>query len=266
MRVPRLFILVLASVLGSAAMAAEFADIPRPADAQAIDPRPAMQAERTYPLGAVRKISNQIRMDGQVSARGQLSSVTYELAVGASAMDALNGARQSLQDKGGQVLFWCQGQECGESSLWANQIFANAKLVGADEQQGMILLRHADSGVDTLVALYGINRNGRKPYLHVEQLVAESPLGTVLPTPATLLRELRGTGRLDYPDLGVTPPPADWVALLARSLNQDSTLRVTLAGPAAEPWRQALVAQGVRAARLELGNPAKAGLHIDLIR
>ncbi len=267
---PRLFTLFLASglavLLNGTAMAADFAGIAPPADAKADEPLPAVQAERTYPLGAVRKISNQIRMDGQITARGQLSSITYQLPVGASAMDALNAARQSLQDKGGQVLFWCQGQECGESSLWANQIFATAKLVGADEQQGMILLRHTESAVDTLVALYGINRTGRPPYLHVEQFVAQGPLGTVLPTPETVQRELLGTGRLDYPDLGVAPPPADWVALLARSLNRDSTVRVTVGGPAAEPWRQALVAQGVRAARLELGDPAKAGLHIDLIR
>ncbi|WP_455924745.1 DUF4892 domain-containing protein [Pseudomonas putida] len=251
---------------GTAVMAADLANVAPPADAQVVDQKPAVEAERTYPLGSVRKISNQLRMDAQVSARGQVSSVTYELAAGTSAMEALNASRQRLQEQGSQVLFWCEARDCGESSLWANEIFANAKLVGADEQQGVILLRHAESGQDTLVVLYAINRGGRRPYLHVEQFVAASPLGTVLPTPATLLRELRSTGRLDYPDLGTAPPPAPWVALLARSLNQDSTLRVTLAGPAAEDWRQALVAQGVRAARLELGDPAKTGLHIDLIR
>ncbi|WP_416423216.1 DUF4892 domain-containing protein [Pseudomonas sp. App30] len=259
-----LFAFTLAAAVS--ATAADLANVPPPADAQVVDQKPAAEAERTYPLGSVRKISNQLRMDAQVTARGQVSSVTYELASGALATDALNAARQGLQDQGSQVLFWCEARDCGESSLWANEIFANAKLVGADEQQSVILLRHADSGQDTLVALYAINRGGRRAYLHVEQFVAASPLGTLLPTPATLLRELRGTGRLDYPDLGVTPPPPAWVALLARSLNQDSTLRVTLAGPAAEPWRQALVAQGVRAARLELGDPAKSGLHIDLIR
>jgi len=251
---------------GTAVMAADLANVAPPADAQVVDQKPAVEAERTYPLGSVRRISNQLRMDAQVSARGQVSSVTYELAAGTSATQALDAARQGLQDQGSQVLFWCVARDCGESSLWANDIFANAKLVGADEQQSVILLRHAESGQDTLVALYAINRGGRRAYLHVEQFVAASPLGTVLPTPATLLRELRSTGRLDYPDLGTAPPPAPWVALLARSLNQDSTLRVTLAGPAAEDWRQALVAQGVRAARLELGDPAKTGLHIDLIR
>jgi len=265
-RASRLFCGLFACLLGVAAQAADLTGVAAPADAQVVDQKPATDTERLYPLGAVRKISNQLRMDAQINARGQLSSVTYELAPGASATDALDTARQSLLAQGAHVLFWCQSRDCGESSLWANEIFANGKLVGADEQQGMVLMRHAASGPDTLFALYAINRGSRRPYLHVEQFVAAAPLGTVLPTPGTVLRELRSTGRLDYPDLGSAPPPADWVALLARSLNQDSTLRVTLAGPAAEPWRQALVAQGVRAARLELGDPAKGGLHIDLIR
>ena len=255
-----------AALLSVEATADDLANVVPPANAEVADQKPAVAADRVYPLGAVRKISYQLRMDSQISAHGQVSSVTYELPAGASAMDALNTTRQGLQDRGGQVLFWCEARDCGESSLWANEIFGDAKLVGADEQQGVILLRHGESGADTLMALYAINRGGRRSYLHVEQFIAASPLGTVLPTPATVLRELRSTGRLDYPDLGTAPPSADWVTLLARSLNQDSTLRVTLAGPAAEPWREALVAAGVRAARLELGDPAKAGLHIDLIR
>ena len=51
-------------------------------------------------------------------------------------------------------------------------------------------------------------------------------------------------------------------ALLARSLNMDSTLRVSLAGAQAEAWRAALVAQGVRSARLTAEVNAEAGLVI----
>jgi hypothetical protein len=54
--------------------------------------------------------------------------------------------------------------------------------------------------------------------------------------------------------------------LLARSLNQDSTLRVMLSGEHAQQWREQLVAQGVRAARLELDNQATEGLRLDRLR
>jgi hypothetical protein len=61
-------------------------------------------------------------------------------------------------------------------------------------------------------------------------------------------------------------PQAVWVTLIARALNLDSTSRVSLSGPGVEAWRQALIAQGVRAARLESGSEQSAGLHLQLLR
>jgi hypothetical protein len=43
-------------------------------------------------------------------------------------------------------------------------------------------------------------------------------------------------------------------------------LRVSVSGPKAEAWRQALIGQGVRTARMEAGSIDGAGLHIELLR
>lgn len=163
------------------------------------------------------------------------------------------------------MLFWCQARDCGESSLWANEVFGNAKLYGADEQQAYLLLRLAAPRDNTLVALYSITRGNRKAYLHVEQFEAAAPLGELLPTSATLLRQLKSTGELDFPDR-VNDPDDTWLRLISRGLNLDTTLRVTVSGPKAEAWRQALINQGVRAARMETGSVEGSGLRIDLLR
>ncbi|MCI1736819.1 MAG: DUF4892 domain-containing protein [Pseudomonas veronii] len=152
-----------------------------------------------------------------------------------------------------------------ESSLWANEVFGKAKLVGADGQQEYLLLRLAAPQDNSLVALYGITRGNRRAYLHVEQIDAGTPLGELLPTSATLLRELKSTGELDFPALGADPD-ATWLTLISRGLNLDTTLRVSLTGPHAEAWRQALIDKGVRAARLETGTEPAKGLHLHLIR
>lgn len=239
--------------------------VPRMTDAQIVDYRPAVELERIYPLGSVRKISGQLRYDGQVSARGQTTSVTYELPPEHSANDAFTAAREALQKQGAELLFWCQARDCGESSLWANEVFTNAKLYGADDQQSYLLLRLAAPQDNTLVALYSITRGNRKAYLHVEQFDAAAPLGELLPTSATLLRELKSTGELDFPKLNADPD-ATWLRLLSRGLNLDITLRVSISGPNAEAWRQALIGQGVRAARMEAGSAESPGLHIELLR
>jgi hypothetical protein len=90
-------------------------------------------------------------------------------------------------------------------------------------------------------------------------------LGDVLPTSATLLRQLKSTGVLSLPKL--TGAPQDvWATLLSRGLNLDGNLRVTVSGADAEAWRQALITKGVRAARIEAGSGDKPGLFVELIR
>ncbi|MFJ4114269.1 DUF4892 domain-containing protein [Pseudomonas sp. NPDC089758] len=238
--------------------------LPVPVDAKVVEQRPAVEQERIYPMGPLRKISGRLRVDDKVESRGQVSSITYELPEERTAREAFASAREALQRDGGYPLFWCLGRDCGEASLWGNEVFGSARLNGGDEQQAFILLRRSAEEADTLVALYAVTRGNRRAYLHVEEFVASSPLGELLPTPATVLLEMRDTGKLDYPDLGA-PEPA-WVALLGRSLKLDITLRASLSGAQAEAWRQQLIKAGVRSNRLEVGNTPTDGLHLELIR
>jgi hypothetical protein len=243
----------------------DLANLPRLTDAEIVDYRPAADQERIYPMGSIRKISGQLRFDGQVSSRGNVTAITYQLPTEHTSDEAFTAARETLQKQGAQLLFWCQARDCGESSLWANEVFGNARLFGADDQQAYLLLRLTPPANDTLVALYGITRGNKRAYLHVEQFQATAPLGELLPTSATLLRQLKSTGELDLPML--TAAPAEpWITLLSRGLNLDSQLRVTLDGQQAEAWREALTGKGVRAARLEAGDTRAAGLKIELIR
>ncbi|MNR42838.1 hypothetical protein D3C85_1614000 [compost metagenome] len=87
----------------------------------------------------------------------------------------------------------------------------------------------------------------------------------MLPTPDTLMRELKSSGELHLARLPAEPS-AGWATLLARCLNLDSTLRISIKGPGAEAWREALVGQGVRASRLELEEGGESGLHLNLLR
>ncbi|KDO01200.2 MULTISPECIES: DUF4892 domain-containing protein [Pseudomonas] len=261
-----LFIQAAMAGLGVLASAPLLADsLPVPLDAKVVDQRPALVQERVYPLGGLRKISNQLRVEGKIESRGQVSSTTYELPRERSANEAFTAAREALQKDGGYPLFWCQARDCGENSLWANEVFKNRLLSGADEQQAFILLRRSAEQNNTLVALYSITRGNKRAYLHVEEFVADAPLGELLPTPATLMRELLDTGKLDYPDLDGEPPEA-WINLLGRSLNNSTTLRVSLSGAKAEAWREQLVKAGVRPARLEVGQAETDGFHVELIR
>ncbi|MCU1716950.1 DUF4892 domain-containing protein [Pseudomonas sp. 5P_3.1_Bac2] len=238
--------------------------LPRLNEAKIVSYQQAAEQERRYPQGAISRISGKLRYERDVLASGALTRLTYELPASHSADEAFAAARTTLQEQGAHMLYWCVGRECGSSSLWANSVFANASLYGADDQQSYALLRLAAPQQDSLLALYSITRGNRRAYLHVEQLDSSSALGQILPTPATLQRQLKSQGQLQL--FGQAEPTAEWVALLARSLNSDSTQRVALAGAKAEAWREALVAQRVRASRLELDSQDAEGLLVKLLR
>ena len=80
--------------------------VSRQVDAQIVDYRPAEEKERIYPMGAIRKISGQLRYEGQATARGQATAITYELPAEHSSSAAFTATREALQAKGAQLLFW----------------------------------------------------------------------------------------------------------------------------------------------------------------
>ncbi len=137
-------------------------------------------------------------------------------------------------------------------------------LTGSDDEQTYALLRLAEPRHNSLLAIYSITRGNKRAYLHAELLNANAPLGEVLPTLATLQRQLKSTGELRLAKQ--VEPSAAWTELLARSLRLDSTLRVTISGAQAEAWRNALVEQRVRASRLELGEADVSGVQLNVLR
>jgi hypothetical protein len=235
----------------------------QPADSRPLAEQSPGPAERLYPLAPPRRIGGTLRMDARLQVRGELSSFTWELPTDRSAGETFTAARLALRGKGNQVLFWCEGRECGESNLWANDILSNTRLLGGDDQQAFLLMRQDVGEHEALVAIYCVMRGNRRVALHAETLAPEAPLGVILPTPGTLLRELRDASELDFPKLPPTPEP-EWVALLARTLNLDSSLRVRLSGAEVEQWQDALITAGVRAARLSNQPSAGPGLKLEV--
>lgn len=242
--------------------------LPRFQNSEIVDFRNVENEEKRYPLGPIRRIGGQLRYEGEVIARGGLSSITYRVPSDYRATDSFEYARETLLSSGGQLLYWCVARDCGSSSLWANTVFSRSSLYGPDDGQAYALLRMEAHGErDTLVALYSITRGNRQAYLQVEQLSPAEPMGDLLPNPATLLRQLREDRKLVLPETA-GPDDTEWSALVTRALKMDSTLRVVLEGPQAAAWREMLVSGGIRQSRVEVddSDDAVAGLEVRVIR
>jgi hypothetical protein len=174
--------------------------VPRQIDAQIVDYRLRRRKRAHLSDGGDPQDQRPVALRRPGHRARPATSITYELPAEHSASEAFTATREALQQAGRELLFWCQARDCGESSLWANEVFGNAKLV-VPTATGVSAAASGAPKDNTLVALYSITRGNRRAYLHVEQFDASAPLGELLPTSATLLRELKSTGELDFPKL-----------------------------------------------------------------
>src|SRR5690606_9610257 len=97
--------------------------LPRFPRAEIVDYRDVAAEEKRYPQDGLRRISGQLRVAAEVLVEGRLRALTYRLPDEHSPGEALDAAREHLLGQGAQLLFWCEGRDCGSSNLWANQVF-----------------------------------------------------------------------------------------------------------------------------------------------
>ncbi|WP_309740897.1 DUF4892 domain-containing protein [Pseudomonas sp. SORGH_AS_0199] len=251
---------LLIGVLLSAGMAqAEVLPEIAPMDhAQLVRESGPASVERLYPLGPVSRIGGRLRLEDSLQLEGQLLTQTFELASGHPPLARLDSERQRLQQQGATLLYWCEGRDCGASSVIANSLLGEAMLYGPDDQQGLLVLQLAEP--QTVLTLYGITRGNRRGYLHAERLQAGQPLPELLPSAATLLKELQRDGQLLLSALE-RAPEQPWIARLAAALALNGDVAVTLGGDQAVAWQSALREAGIRALRLQTEAGRAAGLY-----
>ena len=232
MAAPALF-LSAAAIAADVAGSADLERVPRFAQAQIIDYRQSTVQERIYPQDSIRRISGNLRMAAQVVASGRLTAVTYQLPASHTGIEAFTQARGDLLEQGAELLFWCEGRECGSSSLWANAIFGKSMLYGPEAQQAYLLARLPEGNRGTGRSDRAIRRDPRQwsalPACRAAATRrAAGPGAAHRGDPAASAAQ---HGELRLPRLA-DQPTAEWGELLANVLRLDSTTRISLAGQA----------------------------------
>jgi len=223
-------------------------------------------SEHRVVIGNIRRINNQVRAERELQAVGELVRISWRIPAGHTARDALAHALEQLQQRPHTTLFFCEGRECGSSSLWANQVLDYSRLYGPEDNQMYLALR-LDDQPQRFISLYAITRGNQQVYLHMDQLTPEQPVTEVLyPTAATLGKILSAENELLLPDAAVEggEQAAAWLDLVARMLRSDIRLRVQVDGARAPEFVQGLVDRGISSQRLEIGQPEPAdGIRLE---
>ncbi|SFQ80600.1 protein of unknown function [Halopseudomonas formosensis] len=217
-------------------------------------------SEHRVVIGNIRRINNQVRAERELQVVGELIRVSWRIPAGHSAREALGYAVEQLQQHPHTTLFFCEGRECGSSSLWANQVLDYSRLYGPEDNQLYLALR-LDDQPQRFISLYAITRGNQQVYLHMDQLTPEQPVTEVLyPTAATLGKILNAENELLLPDasVGDDEQAAAWLDLVTRMLRSDIRLRVQVDGARAPEFVEGLVERGISSQRLDIGKPEPA--------
>ena len=119
-----------------------------------------------FPLGAVVKINLDVRIDKEQQLSGQLTRTTWEMPKSFDPNELLQRLRDQVISQKGEILFECEGRDCGTSNIWANDLFNNADLYGRDDYQRYF----AAELDDQYLAAYAVRRGNRRVYLHLDQI------------------------------------------------------------------------------------------------
>ena len=119
-----------------------------------------------FPLGAVVKINRDVRIDKEQQLSGQLTRTTWEMPKSFDPNELLQRLRDQVISQKGEILFECEGRDCGTSNIWANDLFNNADLYGRDDYQRYF----AAELDDQYLAAYAVRRGNRRVYLHLDQI------------------------------------------------------------------------------------------------
>lgn len=120
-------------------------------------------------LGALERVRGQVIPEDFKRLRGDVTKITYEVSQEFTGEDVYAFYQEQLTAKNYEVLYSCEGRECGSSNYWANDIFRNRILYGPERNQHFLAFRTSSAkDSDPYFSLYVITRVNRKIYAYLE--------------------------------------------------------------------------------------------------
>lgn len=166
------------------------------------DQQPSEQEYRVV-LSSIKKVNNRWRAERQKLIKGILSRETYVLDKLMSYRDAKRYLLKILEDTEQQLLFRCDGLDCGSSNGWANAFLDIKQLYGLDSYQYYAVL----SGSSGYTVFYLVQRGNDRIYLQVDKIVPQNNTSANMQRVSEAL-ESKGFWIVQSPD-GLYDPIAD---------------------------------------------------------
>lgn len=115
-------------------------------------------------LGSVEKVNGVERLEREERITGYLKRISYRVPDGNTTRTVFNNFKEQLEKLNAEILFTCQGRECGSSNYWANDVFGFSKLYGVERSQYYMAAKLP--GVTAVI--YVTERGNRRIYAHID--------------------------------------------------------------------------------------------------
>lgn len=130
---------------------------------------PLQQEYYRLALGPQKKIDNVWRAEKLQNLNVGVRRLTQEVPADFTLAEVLDIYGQMLGLADAQLLYACDGRDCGSSNSWANNHFKIKQLYGLDQSQSYRAYQQAEN---KWWVLYVVRRGNKRVYVQVEQLTA----------------------------------------------------------------------------------------------
>lgn len=144
-----------------------------------IEPFPGSTIERTdsnvglrghlFITGPVDKIRRDVRIEKSVRVAGDLERRTYQIPSYERPEEIFAYYQSEVADRGGHIIFECQGADCGRSTVWANDVL-RVPVLAAPINAQRYFAAQIPGARSYLIAVYVVQRGNKRIYSHVEVL------------------------------------------------------------------------------------------------
>ncbi|MDH4039827.1 MAG: DUF4892 domain-containing protein [Gammaproteobacteria bacterium] len=121
-------------------------------------------------LGAMQKIGGAWKFKHSERFNGTLTSYSWQIVDGFTSIEVMEELLAQVASlDGAQLLFSCDGRDCGQGVQWANRVFHKSVLYG---QEALQRYRVYSIGAEprNLLLVYASARTADRQYLHAEVL------------------------------------------------------------------------------------------------
>lgn len=123
-----------------------------------------------FALSAARKVNNSLRVEKELrdDVRGWVE--LSEVKRGHDTAAVFRHYYAQTKAQGGEILYECEGRGCGQSSVWANDVFGQATLYGKDRNQFYFAAHFRASDGLWMHTVYVVERGNGRLYVYQQYL------------------------------------------------------------------------------------------------